>query len=103
MQWMNPPESGACTYESCASEEQRKENEKAMEERRDILVAAIEEHDDYQQLMNSENVSPLGAPPTHQFREWADPLILPDEATSTGLSPLLFDRSLLGHSPAAGR
>ena len=29
------------------TEEQRNDNEKAMEERRDILVAAIEDHDEY--------------------------------------------------------
>ena len=44
---MNPPDSGAFTHESGASDEQHKEKTKAMEERRDILVAAIEEHDDY--------------------------------------------------------
>ena len=60
MQWMNPPESGALTYASGASEEQRKENKKAMEERRDILVAAIEEHDDYMIAMLSVDCSKRG-------------------------------------------
>ena len=60
MQWMNPPESGALTYESGASEEQRKENKNAMEERRDILVAAIEEHDDYMIAMLSVDCSKRG-------------------------------------------
>ena len=60
MQWMDPQESGALTNASGASEEQRKENKKAMEERRDMLVAAIEEHDNYMIAMLSLDSSKRG-------------------------------------------
>ena len=58
--WMSPPESGASTYASGASEEQRKDNKKAVEERRDILVAAIEEHDGYMIAMLRVDCSTRG-------------------------------------------
>ena len=42
MKWLSPSESGALKNESA---NQRKHDKKMMEERRDVLVAAIDEHD----------------------------------------------------------